>query len=149
MSMLDPHGILRDPKMHPDLVSALHATMCSVQFQLTTGGRTQAQEDSLVARHLSQTHKSRHVYEQNAGGLCCAVDWVCIDTNGSANWNVGDPETGIYATVGNAIVAAGAKLGIKIQWGGAQIGAWTDGVVSHFHDWDHVQLDPSHYPLAS
>jgi hypothetical protein len=129
MSMLDPHGILRDPKMHPDLVSALHATMCSVQFQLTTGGRTQAQEDSLVARHLSQTHKSRHVYEQNAGGLCCAVDWVCIDTS--------------------AIVAAGAKLGIKIQWGGAQIGAWTDGVVSHFHDWDHVQLDPSHYPLAS
>ena len=36
--------------------------------------------------------------------------------------------------------------GVKVQWGGADVGAWTDGVPSSFHDWGHFQLDPSEYP---
>jgi peptidoglycan L-alanyl-D-glutamate endopeptidase CwlK len=145
---LDPHGILDDPKMHPDLVRAVKAAWANspVPFQVTQGGRTQAQEDALVAEGKSETTHSRHVYEQNANGFCCAVDFVALNPDGSADWTVGDPNSGLYEQIGSRIVEAGAELGIQMQWGGAAVGAWVDGVASGFHDWDHVQLDPSAYP---
>ena len=142
----DPHGILDDPTMHPALVLAVRATVCPVNFQITQGSRTQAEEDALVASGKSQTSHSRHVPTQNRSGFCSAVDFVALNPDGTANWNAGTPEAGVYHDIGMAIVAAGAAQRIKMQWGGQAVGAWTDGVVSTFHDWDHVQLDPSAYP---
>lgn len=147
----DPHDLLADPKMHPDMVKVLRTAEpgLPVAIQITVGGRTQAQEDTLVAAGRSKTRRSRHVYEQNQGGLCCAVDFVVLKPDDSADWVVGDPETGVYAQAGKFVVGVAAGLGVRLQWGGAKVGAWTDGVVSGFHDYDHLQLDPSMYPQAA
>jgi hypothetical protein len=49
-----------------------------------------------------------------------------------------------------ALVATGSIRSVAgqpaIQWGGQPVGAWIDGVPSHFRDWGHFQLDPSAYP---
>jgi peptidoglycan L-alanyl-D-glutamate endopeptidase CwlK len=127
-------------------VRAVRGAVCPTDFQITLGGRTQAEEDTLVAQGKSETSHSRHVAAQNKSGRVCAVDFVALNADGSANWNAGTPEAGAYHDIGTAIVGAGAALGIKVQWGGAAVGAWIDGEISHFHDYDHVQLDPSQYP---
>ena len=141
---LDPHNLLAC--VHPDLVKVLHAAAQAPQpFQVTYGLRTQEAEDAAVAAGKSETKHSRHLACARYDGTAMAIDFACVTSEG-LTWKVSDDSGGVYHTAANQIMAAAESLGVKIQWGGQQIGAWVDGQVSHFRDWDHIQLDPSAYP---
>lgn len=147
--MLDPHNLLAD--VHPDLVKVAEAAAQTPQpFQIVYGIRTEAAEEAAVASGHSETLHSRHLAGGGLGpstaygGKACAFDFATL-VDGEISWTVADPLGGAYGVAAGQILAAAAALGIKVQWGGAAVGAWTDGQVSHFRDWGHVQLDPSVY----
>lgn len=141
---LDPHGLLAE--VHPDLVRVAQAASQTPQaFQIVYGIRTLAAEAQAVATGHSETMHSRHLPDAHYGGHAMAFDFACL-TNGAIDWTVANATGGIYCIAATQILVAAERLGVKIQWGGQQTGAWTDGVVSHFRDWGHVQLDPSEYP---
>ena len=141
---VDPHGLLAH--VHPDLVKVILAASQTPQpFAVCYGVRTLAAEQQAVATGHSQTLHSRHLPDAHYGGLAMAVDIVCL-THGADDWTVADAAGGIYGIAAKQVLAAAAPLGIPVQWGGQVIGAWTDGVVSHFRDWGHYQLDPASYP---
>lgn len=142
--MLDPHGLLA--KVHPDLVKVLNAAAQTPQaFQIVYGIRTLAAEKAAVASGHSQTLHSRHLPDSHFGGLAMAVDIACL-TNGKIDWTVKDAIGGIYGQASKQILDAASLLHVRVQWGGQPVGAWVDGVVSHFRDWGHYQLDPVNYP---
>lgn len=153
---VDPHDYLAH--VHPDLVKVILATpQTPMPFQIIYGIRTLAAEAELVREHKSQTMHSRHLPDphypgpNDPAGLAMAVDFLCYP-DGIASWTVGQGG-GNYATVGHLAIATSIQLlsmgphGFpKVMWGGATVSAWTDGVTSGFHDWDHLQLDPVAYP---
>jgi len=141
---LDPHGLLAE--VHPDLVRVVQAAAQIPQaFQIVYGIRTLAAEAEAVASGHSETMHSRHLPDPHYGGKAMAIDFACL-TNGAIDWTVADADGGIYGKAAAQILTASERLGVKIQWGGQFVGAWIDGVVSHFRDWGHVQLDPEQYP---
>ena len=144
--MLDPHNLLS--QVHPDLVKVIQAANQTPQaFQVVYGIRSLAAEKEAVASGHSQTLHSRHLPDSHYNNLAMAVDIACLDANGQIDWAVSDKWGGIYGQVANdQILPAAEALGIDVQWGGQEVGAWVDGVVSHFRDWGHYQLDPSKYP---
>jgi peptidoglycan L-alanyl-D-glutamate endopeptidase CwlK len=111
-------------------------------FEVTYGLRTAAAEAALVAEGASQTLRSRHL--ASADGLARAVDVTPL-IDGVLSFAPGR-EAEVYGQVAAQIQASADALGIPIQWGGAAVGAWTPGVVSHFRDWGHVQLPWAQYP---
>ncbi len=141
--MLDPHSLLA--MVHPDLVKVIEAASQTPQpFQVIYGIRTLAAEAQAVASGHSQTMHSRHLPDPHYDNLAMAVDIGVFD-NGVY---VGDgPNVPVmYGQAAKQILEAAKSLGIDVQWGGQPVGAWIDGVVSHFRDWGHFQLDPSKYP---
>lgn len=139
--MVDPHGHLTG--VHPDLVRVITAASQEPQpFTVIYGLRTAAEEAALVAAHHSETMHSRHL--ANTQGLCCAVDVAAL-VDGVANFAKGH-EAEVFGQIAHQIKDAAASLGIRIQWGGQAVGAWTPGVASTFRDWDHFQLPWAQYP---
>jgi peptidoglycan L-alanyl-D-glutamate endopeptidase CwlK len=133
--------------VHPDLVKVMRAALQIPQaFIITYGVRTIAAEKIAVATGHSQTMHSRHLPQVGQHGYACAVD-VDDAVNGHA-----DPmfargcEEAVFGAIAKQILDAAHGLNTAVQWGGQEVGAWTDGVVSHFRDWGHFQLDPSAYP---
>lgn len=142
--MLDPHNFLA--QVHPDLARVMRAAAQTPQpFEIVYGIRTLAAEEEAVRTGHSQTLHSRHLPDARYGGVAMAVDIACL-TDGAMDWTVADPTGGIYGHAAVQVLGAAHKLGVKIQWGGQMVGAWVDGVPSHFRDWGHFQLDPSAYP---
>ena len=143
LPMLDPHNLL--DQVHPDLVKVITTSSQLPQpFQVIYGIRTLAAEAKAVAEGHSQTMHSRHLPDPKYGNRAMAVDiGVFIDGK-----YVGDgPDVPrLYGAVADQILHAAEQAGVKVQWGGSPVGAWIDGVVSHFRDWGHFQLDPSVYP---
>jgi peptidoglycan L-alanyl-D-glutamate endopeptidase CwlK len=141
--MLDPHHLLAG--VHPDLARVVRAAaQTPVAFQIVYGVRTKAAEAEAVASGHSQTLHSRHLAE--ADGLSRAIDFCVIGAGGKLDWTVSDAEGGAFGAVARQIQHAADMLAIPVEWGGAAVGAWTPGVVSHFHDWGHVQLPWGPYP---
>jgi peptidoglycan LD-endopeptidase CwlK len=120
-------------------------------FQVVYGIRTPAAEAEAVATGHSETMHSRHLAGGGLdavsayGGMAMAADIACL-VGSNISWEVADPTGGIYGVAARQILANASKLGIAVQWGGQEVGAWTDCVPSHFRDWGHFQLDPSKYP---
>ena len=140
---LDPHNLLA--AVHPDLVMVIEAAKQEPQpFEVIYGIRTLAAEEQAVTSGHSETLHSRHLADPHYGGKAMAVDIGVFD-NGQY---VGDgPRVPtVYTACSLQILTAAKELGIDVQWGGQAVGAWTDGVVSHFRDWGHYQLDPAKYP---
>ena len=141
---LDPHNKLAG--VHPDLVRVVKAAAQEPQaFEIVYGLRTIRAEAEAVATGHSETMHSRHLPDDHYANAAMAVDFACL-TNGAVDWTVADAQGGIYGQAAKQILDAAERLGVKCQWGGAAVGAWVDGQVSHFHDWGHIQLDPSEYP---
>lgn len=137
----DPHALLA--ACHSDLGRMAAAAWGVVQgWQVDYGLRTLQAEAQAVATGHSQTMHSRHLPDAHYHNQAMAFDFFVVGLNGQPDWAA----TAHYAAIGPAIIEAGVKLGIKAQWGGQVVGAWTDDVVSHFRDWGHIQLDPSVYP---
>lgn len=140
---LDPHNLLKN--VHEDLVKVLEEAFQSPQpFQVVYGIRTLAAEAQAVATGHSETMHSRHLPDSKYSNLAMAVDVAAL-TSGTLNWAPGHEEV-VFGQIAEQVLASAQILSVKVQWGGAKIGAWTDGVVSNFRDWGHFQLDPSSYP---
>jgi peptidoglycan L-alanyl-D-glutamate endopeptidase CwlK len=129
--------------VHPDLARVMRAAAQAPQpFVCFYGLRTAAAEQAAVASGHSQTLHSRHLADPRYGGVAMAVDVLIPGPDPFAKGH----ELEVLGQVARQVLAAAAELGVKVQWGGADVGAWIDGQPSHFHDWDHFQLDPSAYP---
>lgn len=131
--------------VHPDLVRVIRATAQAPQpFIVDYGLRTLQAEAQAVASGHSQTMHSRHLPDAHYGNVAMAVDVAAL-IDGQVSFAPGREEQ-VFGLIAAQVLAAAATLSVKLQWGGSPVGAWTDGVVSHFRDWGHFQLDPSAYP---
>ena len=130
-------------QVHPDLCAVMRGASQTPQpFIVDYGIRTIQAEEQAVASGHSQTMHSRHLPDANYDNQAMAVDVISA---------TGDPfatghEAEVFGQIASQVQASADALGISIQWGGAPVGAWIDGVPSHFRDWGHFQLDPSSYP---
>jgi peptidoglycan LD-endopeptidase CwlK len=146
--MMDPRSETCLVGVHPDLIRVMRAALQTPQpFIVDYGLRTLAAEAAAVATHHSQTLNSRHLPQAHQHGLACAVDVVAL-TNGQVDF-CEESETrcsDVFGQIADQVQAASDALGIDLQWGGDPVGAWANGVVSHFRDWGHFQLNPASYP---
>lgn len=140
---MDQRSELNLAHVHPDLVKVMRAASQSPQpFIVDYGLRTIQAEAAAVASGHSQTMHSRHLPDAHYDGLAMACDVIAA---------TGDPfaaghEQAVFGEIAAQVIAAANQWKIRIQWGGEPVGAWIDGVPSHFRDWGHFQLDPSAYP---
>ena len=142
---VDPHGYLAG--VHPDLAKVIRAAaQTPTPFVVVYGLRTPGAEAQAVASGHSKTLHSRHLEQLAENNLACAVDVCALGAGGNLDWTVSDAKGGAFARIASQIEHAAALLGVPIQWGGADVGAWTPGVVSAFHDWGHFQLPWAEYP---
>jgi peptidoglycan L-alanyl-D-glutamate endopeptidase CwlK len=142
---VDPHGFL--DQAHPDLAEVVRtAAQAPVAFVVVYGLRTPAAEAEAVASGHSQTLHSRHLAQAGEHGLACAIDFCVVDAGGDLDWTVADAAGGKFGQVAQQLQHAADALGVPIEWGGAAVGAWVPGEISHFHDWGHVQLPWARYP---
>ena len=137
--------------VHPDLAKVMRATAQQPQpFVVILGKRAISAEQAAVASGHSTTMHSRHLPDHkyataaDPDGLACAVDVMAI-IDGKGSFAAGEEEK-IFGAIAQQVQLAADFLGIPVQWGGAPVGAWTPGVVSHFRDWDHFQLPWKEYP---
>lgn len=131
--------------VHPDLARVIKSAAQQPQpFEVIYGIRTIAAEEKAVAQGHSETLHSRHLPDVHDDNRAMAVDIGVF--NSGVYVGSGPDVPAIYTQVSEQILHAAEQLGIDIQWGGQAIGAWVDGVVSHFRDWGHYQLDPAKYP---
>lgn len=132
-------------KVHSDLCAVMRTAAQTPQpFIVDYGLRTVQAEAKAVATGHSQTMHSRHLPDAHYGGKAMAVDVAAV-VDGAVSFAVGH-EAEVFGQIAVQVLAAAKTLGIDVQWGGSPIGAWTDGIVSHFRDWGHFQLDPKEYP---
>lgn len=129
--------------VEPDLARVLRAAAQTPQpWRVVYGLRTPAAEQQAVATGHSHTLHSRHL--PDAKGLAAAVDVAAIE-DGALSWAPGR-EAEVFGRIAQQIEAAAAELGVEVMWGGAAVGAWIPGVVSHFRDFGHFQLRWDQYP---
>jgi peptidoglycan L-alanyl-D-glutamate endopeptidase CwlK len=144
-SALDPHNLLE--YVHVDLALVIrNASQVPQPFQVVYGLRTPASEAEAMKTGHSETMHSRHLACAAYGGCAMAVDIACLDPEGNITWNVADATGGAYGLAAKQILMSAHSLGVAVQWGGAEVGAWRDGQPSNFRDWGHFQLDWSKYP---
>ena len=93
--------------VHPDLVKVVERAIAisDLDFMVTEGLRTAAQQSKYVAAGRSQTKNSRHLTGH-------AVD-LAVLLNGELTW-----DWKYYAKLGDIMKQAAKDLGIKIEWGG-------------------------------
>lgn len=130
-------GSLKNSRgLHPDLYAILRLaiTLTPIDFSVTCGPRTKAQQAKNVAKGVSKTMNSRHMMTHSPGfGLCCkALDFVpYID---------GKPEfenvEAMKIILEEGFFHAAETLGIE----GLESGGWMWG-----WDWYHVQLSRKKY----
>jgi peptidoglycan L-alanyl-D-glutamate endopeptidase CwlK len=142
---VDPHGYL--DHVHPDLARVIRAAAQTPQpFVVVYGLRTETAEAEAVASGHSETLHSRHLPQAGEHALSCAVDVCALGSEGVLDWTVADSSGGNFGRIAQQIQHAADALKIPIEWGGAAVGAWEPGVVSHFRDWGHFQLPWKEYP---
>jgi peptidoglycan LD-endopeptidase CwlK len=111
--------------IHPDLrkVTDLALKYSPLDFIITDGLRTKAEQREYVRRGVSKTMNSRHLTGH-------AVDFVAL-VNGKVKY-----EYKPMKAVADAFKKAAAELGVKIKWGGDWKNSW---------DTPHIELDRRYY----
>lgn len=106
--------------IHPDLrkVVDLAIQITPIDFIITDGLRTMAEQRALVAKGASRTYNSRHLTGH-------AVDFVAYH-EGKVTWDYK-----LMKQIGTAFKEAAKKLNIPVEWGGD----WKS-----FVDTPHVEL---------
>jgi hypothetical protein len=140
--------------VHPDLARVMRAAAQAPQgFVVDYGLRTVQAEQAAVASGHSQTMHSRHLPDAHFGNLAMAVDVIATGPDPFAKGR----EAEVFGQIWAQVLAAARELAAQgafrklpsgepaIQWGGMAVGAWQDGVVSHWRDWGHIQADPTAY----
>jgi len=114
-------------KCHPDLIRLVEHVIVRARHDFSVreqSVRTIQDQANFVAQGWSTTMNSRHVPENNACGLSCAVDVAVYDNNGSIT-----NKEYYYKRVAQDFITSAIKLGIPINCG-ALFGSFFDG--GHF-----------------
>ena len=108
--------------VHPQLVAVVEAAikLTKVDFGVTYGVRTIAEQEKLVAAGRSQTMKSKHLIQDD--GFSHAVDVVAYDGS-DVVW-----ELNVYDDICDAFKVAARDVGISIKWGAA----WSEGDIRSY-----------------
>ena len=109
--------------VHPDMVKVVETAigLTKVDFGVTYGVRTKAEQEKLVASGRSQTMKSKHLI-QEATGYSHAVDVVAYDGS-DVVW-----EINVYDDICDAFKEAAKQHGVAIKWGAA----WSEGDIRSY-----------------
>jgi peptidoglycan L-alanyl-D-glutamate endopeptidase CwlK len=123
---LSKRSLDRMAGVHPDLVRVVKRAieLTTMDFAITQGLRTVAEQRQLVADGKSRTMNSRHLTGH-------AVDVVAM-IDGKVSWTFRH-----YEAIAHAFKAAAMELHIAIAWGGD----WAS-----FRDGPHFELSRSEYP---
>lgn len=117
--------------VHPDLVRVVTRAiqLTQVDFMVTCGVRTIAEQKVLFAAGASKTMNSRHIPGKD--GYSKAVDLAAlIGPNVRWDWP-------LYAKLAEAMKAAAKELNVPLTWGGD----WRS-----FKDGPHFELPAKYYP---
>ena len=109
--------------VHPDMVAVGERAieLTKVDFGVTYGVRTVAEQEKLVASGRSQTMKSKHLVQEDTG-YSHAVDVVAYDGS-NAVW-----EINVYDDICDAFKQAAEEKGVSIKWGAA----WSEGDIRSY-----------------
>jgi len=103
--------------VHPDMIAVVERAieLTDVDFGVTYGVRSLAEQEKLVASGRSQTMKSKHLKQDD--GYSHAVDVVAYDGS-DVVW-----EINVYDNICDAFKQAAIEKGVAIKWGAA----WSEG----------------------
>ena len=122
--------------MHPDLFKVWEEFTKTTKLNvfMVETARSEKKQAANVAKGASTTKRSRHVLSNNKSGRACAMDLAPCSADGKVIfWKRLD----LFQQMNKEIMAAAARLGIPIEWG---------GVWKKFKDLDHWQLSWKVYP---
>ena len=99
--------------VHPDMVETVKKAIevTSVDFGVTFGVRSLAEQERLFKSGRSQTMNSKHLLQDS--GYSHAVDLVAYDGS-DVVW-----ELNVYDNIADAMKAAAKEVGCAIKWGAA------------------------------
>ena len=108
--------------VHPDMVSVVKRAieLTDVDFGVTYGVRTLAEQEELYNSGRSQTMKSKHLIQDD--GYSHAVDLVAY-FGSNVSW-----ELNVYDNICDAMAAAARQIGCAIKWGAA----WSEGDIRSY-----------------
>jgi peptidoglycan L-alanyl-D-glutamate endopeptidase CwlK len=101
----------------PDLVAVVHRAieLTKVDFGVTYGVRTYAEQEELYRTGRSQTMNSKHLIQDD--GYSHAVDLVAY-FGSNVSW-----ELNVYDDICDAMAEAAREVGCPLKWGAA----WSEG----------------------
>ena len=108
--------------VHPQLIDVVSRAIeiTSVDFGVTQGVRTIAEQEANVAAGRSQTMKSKHLIQND--GYSHAVDLVAY-IGSDVSW-----ELNVYDNICDAMATAANEIGVPIKWGAA----WSEGDIRNY-----------------
>ena len=108
--------------VHPDMVAVVERAieLTDVDFGVTYGVRSLAEQEKLVASGRSQTMKSKHLIQDS--GYSHAVDVVAYDGS-DVVW-----EINVYDDICDAFKQAAIEKGVAVKWGAA----WSEGDIRSY-----------------
>jgi len=108
--------------VHPDMVAVVERAieLTKVDFGVTYGVRSLAEQEKLVASGRSQTMKSKHFIQDT--GYSHAVDVVAYDGS-DVVW-----EINVYDDICDAFKQAAIEKGVAVKWGAA----WSEGDIRFY-----------------
>ena len=120
---LSTRSIDRMAGIEPGLIEIVKTaiTLTKVDFGVTCGMRTLAEQEALVAKGASKTMKSKHLEGR-------AVDLVAY-VGSNVTWSLN-----MYDDLADAMAAAAKQKGVALKWGAA----WTVGNIA---DWEGSMED--------
>lgn len=110
---LSERSLSRLDGVHPNMVAIVKRAIeiTTVDFAVTQGVRTVAQQEEYVRTGKSQTMNSKHLPQ--ADGFSHAVDVVAY-LDGNVAW-----ELNLYDNIADAFAQAARELGVSLKWGAA------------------------------
>jgi peptidoglycan L-alanyl-D-glutamate endopeptidase CwlK len=108
--------------VHPDMVSVVKRAieLTDVDFGVTYGVRTLAEQEELYNSGRSQTMKSKHLIQDD--GYSHAVDLVAY-FGSNVSW-----ELNVYDNICDVMAEAAREVGCAIKWGAA----WSEGDIRSY-----------------
>jgi peptidoglycan LD-endopeptidase CwlK len=113
--------------VHPRLVAVVTraAELSDLEFIVTCGLRTTAEQQRLFKIGATRTMNSRHLTGH-------AVDLAAV-LDGEVSWH-----WPLYAKLDEVMQKAAKELGVEVTWGGRWL---------RFKDGPHFEIDPRQYPF--
>ena len=117
--------------VHPDMVAVVERAieLTDVDFGVTYGVRTLAEQKKLVASGRSQTMKSKHLIQDS--GYSHAVDVVAYDGK-DVVW-----EINVYDNICDAFKQAAIEKGVAVKWGAA----WSEGDIRSYKGTAEIHMN--------